>query len=877
MTSMQSSNESGLDGAPASASTLPASPYPGLRSFNEREWLIFFGRERFADRVIELLGQCSVLLVHGDSGAGKSSLIKAGVLPLLSQSSLVTGATWRTAVVRPQRAPLEELARCLAGQCRDRQADELDFLRVLSFGEASAPEVCTLLSVDERSPLCLVIDQFEELFESNRRDNGLQAKRVAQFLEGVANGRAPGLWVILTMRSEYLGQCAVVPGMAEIVGEHQYLLPRMTQADLLRAIQEPALLYGGSVSRHYANQLVEATRNDPDQLPLIQHALAFLFGQVRAAAGKAPAGWQIGEETARGRRPSTLLSQHADEVLQVAIRSCGLPDRHARRMGETILRALSGTNSEGLAIRRQQSFSELVRVANRSAESVQQFLKPFRATGNTLLLPEGTDPLQDSDVVDISHECLLRSWTLIAAPRKGLLAREFEDGLAWKLLVQQARRDTGTKARLLPAAYARERRQWMRGLNENWSGRYGGGWSEVGQLLEDSNRYADRRNMGLTALAFLMTMLVAIGVAYVLKHGELEAAQENEKKTRLALMDARQERNLMEEQRDQVQQAIETLRFELASNTDNPQAAAAAVQEASTTISTIADRTENLPARVYFHIADESQRESAQELKARFEETDLAGSAPVVPGIERTSKGSSSHQLRCFRKAECGSEAEQLLGELNKLLIEPKLSLQDLSARYENSTNIRPRHYEVWFASGQIRPTRTEPSQLITPPSHPPEVPPDRPAPSAERRLEQFVAGLRNTLSSADGRSRILLDPEQSARKFTNARTVYRVPDSATSIALLDATILGSASLGILFTDDALYYRTSVTASSAAKSGRIGYVEFAKREVAVKDWSEISLGNDQVFVTAGSPFSSKELAELLGKLQAYLRENPRPE
>ena len=85
---------------------LPPRPYPGLRPFEKHEWPIFFGREIMATDVIDRIIQQQLLVVHGDSGCGKSSLIRAGVLPRLEQESARGGVVWRTAVAQPGDAPL---------------------------------------------------------------------------------------------------------------------------------------------------------------------------------------------------------------------------------------------------------------------------------------------------------------------------------------------------------------------------------------------------------------------------------------------------------------------------------------------------------------------------------------------------------------------------------------------------------------------------------------------------------------------------------------------------------------------------------------------------------------------------------------------------
>ena len=91
-----------------------AGPYPGLRPFQKHEWAIFFGREPMIDAVLDRLAATRLVVVHGSSGCGKSSLIKAGVLPRLEQEHSRYGVPWRTAEMRPGSSPLWNLATAIA-------------------------------------------------------------------------------------------------------------------------------------------------------------------------------------------------------------------------------------------------------------------------------------------------------------------------------------------------------------------------------------------------------------------------------------------------------------------------------------------------------------------------------------------------------------------------------------------------------------------------------------------------------------------------------------------------------------------------------------------------------------------------------------------
>ena len=243
---------------------LPAEPYPGLRPFEPKEHRIFFGREEMIDTVIDALARKNLVVVHGASGSGKSSFVRAGVLPWLEiQQS--RRRHWLTKIRRPAGGPLRNLASALANLfgAAPGSSQGIDPLTSwhtrLALGHTVLDDIEALLS-SKGSSLCLLIDQFEELFRYARETSREEAELLVQLLCSLASEQnpAPHLFVILTMRSDYLGECARFDGFAETVNSCQYLLPRLNDFGLLRAIHEPAELYGGKIDPAVGDRLLFA-------------------------------------------------------------------------------------------------------------------------------------------------------------------------------------------------------------------------------------------------------------------------------------------------------------------------------------------------------------------------------------------------------------------------------------------------------------------------------------------------------------------------------------------------------------------------------------------------------------------------------------------
>jgi energy-coupling factor transporter ATP-binding protein EcfA2 len=508
------------------SATKPKQPYPGLRPFEPEEWSIFFGRETMIDDVIERLAAQRVVLIHGASGSGKSSLVRAGVLPKLARQHLRHGVKWLTCAMRPSGGPLWNLARELARL----EGRENDFGRVTHiirlFNKRGATLASVVNSLDglEDKRLCLLVDQFEELFRFERETSREEAELFVDLLIGaiavddvssrdsnaipITEACNANIHVAITMRSEFLGECARFSGFAEAINRTQYLVPRMRYETLLRAIRRPAQLYGGEITIELAERLVADVRGREDELPLIQHGLMLLWN---AAATTTP-GESIRldvEQFEHAGGLTQLLSDHADHVMTAATPSKGSTDTV-----EQMFRALTDINAEGRAIRRPQSFGKLVAVCGISPGDLRKIIDAFREDGVSLLTPYFPAAIEDKTVIDISHEALIRCWNRIADPQNGWLGREFQDGLIWRSLLNDAKEFEIDRKHILSPAATTQRVKWFVERNSSWSERYGGSWDLVRQLLQASRRMAIRstriRRLLMTPVIFLAAVAMVL-------------------------------------------------------------------------------------------------------------------------------------------------------------------------------------------------------------------------------------------------------------------------------------------------------------------------------------------------------------------------------
>lgn len=285
---------------PESERTFSTFPYPGLRPFNRDEADIFFGREKQVNQLLDKLGTSRFLAVVGPSGCGKSSLIRAGLIPYLEAGFMAgAGSQWRIAEMRPGDRPLLALAKALLkpetmGAEWGGGADAVPFLAAdLRRGPLALAESMRGKPLPPGTNLLILVDQFEEIFRMEGRLDPDEGNKFVDLLletlrEAGKRGEGKDLpaHLIITMRSDFLGDCALFRGLPEAITDKLYLTPRLTREQTEAAIVGPARVCGGEVDPALANRLLNEIGSDPDQLPVLQHALnAHVAPNVGKTAG----------------------------------------------------------------------------------------------------------------------------------------------------------------------------------------------------------------------------------------------------------------------------------------------------------------------------------------------------------------------------------------------------------------------------------------------------------------------------------------------------------------------------------------------------------------------------------------------------------------
>ena len=400
-----------------------ASPYRGLNVFQEQDAAFFFGREAAAsallDRMSRLLEGLGLLVVSGVSGAGKSSLLRAGVLPRIREAGLAAApeaASWPRLVFTPTRAPLDELAlRVAALAAADAAAVRQGLeaapawfaltVRQASLARPRGPAggldgpAAPRDQPPRQQRLLLVVDQFEELFTQCADEGQRRAFITALHAAGSAGhgpDQAPAALVILGVRADFEARCADYPQLAGPV-QDRYLVTSMTERQLRAAITEPAKMAGSKVDDDLTSLLLTEVRNgQPGSfgagvLPLLSHALDQAWrcraGDAVILADYERAGGIEGAVAGSAQR----AYDHLTPAQQAAAR-------------QVFLR-LTATSSDGTDTAARATKAELTDGTSAAqAQDVEAVLEAFAAERLITLA---------ADTVEISHEALLTAWPLL--------------------------------------------------------------------------------------------------------------------------------------------------------------------------------------------------------------------------------------------------------------------------------------------------------------------------------------------------------------------------------------------------------------------------------------------------------------------------------
>lgn len=393
-------------------------PFPGLRSFKPSDTHLFFGRERQMAELLRKLRAIRFLAILGNSGSGKSSMVKCGLLPRLQKGfAAQAGSDWRIVSFKPGIDPIGNMSWEMAKANAKAQGEAMEPSTPTQIESVLRSGTLGLVRQFERSEmkpgenLLLVIDQFEELFKHDERekqsgDNSNDAFVFANLLLTAVKQQNLPLYIVITMRSDFLGNSTEFRGLPEIINEGQFLIPRMQRDEIKRAITGPLALVDVEMSPRLTNQLLNDIGEKPDELPLLQHTLNRLFEQWESE-GKDDVPIDFNHYEKIGTI-SHALDWHAEEAYNELL------SKREQETCERIFKAITDKGSEGKGTSRPTKIHDLVFLTDSSLDEIVEILRPFTQQGRTFVNLSDTD-IDNDTIVSLSHESLMRVWKRLSA------------------------------------------------------------------------------------------------------------------------------------------------------------------------------------------------------------------------------------------------------------------------------------------------------------------------------------------------------------------------------------------------------------------------------------------------------------------------------
>lgn len=480
-------------------------PFPGLRSFEQTEKEIFFGRDRQLDELLRKLRSNRFLAVVGTPSSGKSSLVKASLVPKLEEGFAgQAGSSWRIAVCCPGANPLQNLSKQLAqrGVLHSDEMMDPNFPAVvegmLRRGSLGIVEAFKQSDIKRGENLMIVIDQFEEIFRYSQK-SPKHHEEAAAFVNLILNAsrqKEQPIYIIITMRSNFLGACTDFRGLPESINDGQFLIPRMKTEDLKKVIIGPIKSCGADIEPDLVNRIVGDLGEELDELGTLQHALMRMWDQWLNMDGgdtsvKISDRHYEGVGTVKG-----ALSKHAEEAYSE------MDSEEKRMICQRMFRALVEKGSDGQPNRRPQTIREIMKLNDtKDLKLIRSIVYSFSQPSRLFLsAPEFAD-IDEESTVSIAHESLIQRWSTLNewVQEENLAAEEYLRLSAAAALYYEGKgsllRDPELTLGLKwfdPAKYDPEHPNRL-APTQNWSERYNSIFFETVEFLKESERERDRQ------------------------------------------------------------------------------------------------------------------------------------------------------------------------------------------------------------------------------------------------------------------------------------------------------------------------------------------------------------------------------------------------
>lgn len=599
--------------------TLRQNPFPGLRAFRPDEGHLFFGRKESTSKVVARLIENRFVAVLGASGSGKSSLVMSGVVPALLNEDIKGTRTWSFVIFRPEQNPVDNLAEQLSALSAGAGFSYLPVSAIaasLHNRSEGLTDVVNKIRKNLRQQIVIVIDQFEEVFRYNPpTSRGTEGDEATDFIDLIVSAvRQPdqGLYVVLTLRSEYVADCSGFHSLTNLLNSGSYLLPQLNRETMVSVIEEPVRISGAMVDRSLVRTIINDLGEKTGQLPVLQHLLMRLWNQW-SKSGDLSRPLGMADYEAVGRVKGAI-SQHAGQAFN------SLDERH-KYVCARLFRTITTRTEDGKELRRPERISAIVSLTGCSKEEIIKVAEVFRAPEYSFITPVQELALTDDSIIDLTHESIIKLWESL---RKWLDEEEASRKLYLQIADAAALHQEG-KGKLLTAPEVHLPIKWRNETNPTiaWAERLDPAFERAMLFLKNSeekyieqeehNKKAGRKKVSRSRLFAGLLGLIAL-IALLVLGTVMTLRVKSEKEKEMALM-----------QKDEVISFNYQLADSLNSLTDTLEAVSDAVNNNRTIIVSALERAKTAEQKAFVagDLVEEASTAKAEALKAVAEENRL--------------------------------------------------------------------------------------------------------------------------------------------------------------------------------------------------------------------------------------------------------------
>ncbi len=517
-------------------------PFVGLRPFESEESLLFFGR---SDQVMQLLNRLHdgrFVAVVGSSGSGKSSLIRAGLVSSLKAGFLIESRyNWTIATMKPGESPVYNLAHSLLSINRESVSPEEIHSVYNDILDSGIEIVVELIQkkIDESTNFFLLVDQFEEIFrfildqpDSEKID---EANDFVKIILQLTTWPTLASYVVITMRSDFIGDCVKFYGLPEALNKSQYLVPKLNRQELRQVIQGPIKLYGQIINDRLTDYLLNNIQQQSDELPLLQHLLMRIWdhellidknGELDLKDYDAVGGF------------NSALSNHANEAFEEL-------SKPEKEIAKQIFQLLTDVDEGKRKIRRPTRLSEIRDSTGASNAVILKILNHFSVQRRNFIV---ISELENDDLlIDISHESLIRQWDNLL----GWVDEEFTVAEAYKVLLESwLSYDSGNRDVLSDKEITRiESLLFQKNISESWAKRYHkSSYSEALQFLDNcktanqkAKKKAENQRVAIGIMAICLIIFTSFYIYSEIQNDKLAEKNQQLEQQKIEIQEARDE------------------------------------------------------------------------------------------------------------------------------------------------------------------------------------------------------------------------------------------------------------------------------------------------------------------------------------------------